>query len=73
MAEVASESRWYDAIVISAQTRMKRCAMRALYSAMVNITGLHAGPLSCTRLFITVVILTGGCLSAVLAQIRVMG
>ena len=46
--------------------------MRAPYSAMVNITGLHGGPQSCMPLFVTVVILTGGCLSVVPALIFVM-
>jgi len=46
--------------------------MRAPYSAMAIIMGLRAGPLSFMRLFITVVILTGGCLSAVPAPICVM-
>ena len=46
--------------------------MRAPYCTMVNITGLRTGPLSCMRLFITVVILTGGCLSMVLALICAM-
>ena len=46
--------------------------MRALSSAMVIITELRVGSLSCMRLFITVVILTGGCLSAVLALICIM-
>jgi len=45
------------------------CGMRVPYSVMVNITGLCVGLPSCMRLFITVVILTGGCLSVVLAPI----